>query len=74
MDEDDLLDRVTGRRVHPESGRVYHIDTNPPLVEGIDDITGEPLIQRNTDSPERHNERIEKFSETEGPLLEYYDE
>ena len=52
MDEDELFERVTGRRVHLESGRTYHTVYNPPIVEGIDDITGESLSIRDEDSAE----------------------
>ncbi|NVJ58791.1 MAG: adenylate kinase, partial [Gammaproteobacteria bacterium] len=52
VDDDEIVKRLSGRRVHPESGRVYHVDYNPPKVEGKDDETGEPLIQRDDDTEE----------------------
>ena len=52
VDESVLGDRITGRRVHPASGRAYNVYTNPPIVEGIDDVTGDPLVQRADDTLE----------------------
>jgi adenylate kinase len=70
--DDVVRERVTGRRVHGPSGRVYHIKFNPPKVEGKDDVTGEPLEQRADDTIEKVNTRLEKYhSETE-PLVGYY--
>ncbi len=67
-----VRERVTGRRVHGASGRVYHVKYNPPKVEGKDDVTGEPLEQRADDTVEKVNTRLEKYhSETE-PLVGYY--
>ncbi|EEA05832.1 adenylate kinase protein, putative [Cryptosporidium muris RN66] len=67
-----LIERVSGRYIHQGSGRVYHIKYNPPKVAGIDDITGEPLIQRKDDNIESLKIRLTAFHEQTTPLLEYY--
>ncbi|OII77841.1 adenylate kinase protein [Cryptosporidium andersoni] len=67
-----LIERISGRYVHQGSGRVYHIKYNPPKVAGIDDITGEPLIQRKDDNIESLKIRLTTFHEQTTPLLEYY--
>ena len=67
-----IVDRMSGRRVHLSSGRSYHVIHNPPQKEGFDDITGEALIQREDDAPEVIKKRLDVyFSETE-PLLDFY--
>ena len=63
---------MTGRRVHPGSGRVYHVRFNPPKVDGRDDITGEPLIQRDDDRPETVKERLAVYRRQTRPLVDYY--
>ncbi|KAF2146783.1 uncharacterized protein K452DRAFT_282982 [Aplosporella prunicola CBS 121167] len=70
---DVILDRICNRWVHEPSGRVYNTTFNAPRVAGIDDITGEPLVQRADDSPEVWTARLKKFEETSAPLLEHYD-
>jgi len=70
--DEDIIDRITGRRVHPDSGRVYHIRFNPPNQEGIDDISGEPLIQREDDKKETVEERLRIYHEQTQPLVNYY--
>ena len=72
MNDDNLLERMTGRRVHKQSGRVYHVKFNPPKVEGKDDISGEPLIQREDDKEETIKKRIELYRKTTFPIIEYY--
>ena len=67
-----IIKRLSGRRVHLESGRVYHISANPPNQDGIDDITGEPLIQRNDDKEETVKERLNIYHEKTKPLIDYY--
>lgn len=67
-----LLDRVEGRLVHPASGRSYHIRNNPPKVPMVDDITGEPLIQRQDDNAAALKNRLGKFHEMTAPVLAYY--
>ena len=68
----EILRRMSGRRVHPGSGRSYHIEYNPPKVEGRDDITGEPLIQRPDDNEETVRKRIAIYHEQTKPLVNYY--
>jgi len=70
--EDDLLERLSGRRVHPASGRNYHVKFNPPKVPGKDDVTGEPLVQREDDREETVRNRIEVYKKQTRPLVEYY--
>ena len=70
--DDVVRERVTGRRVHAGSGRVYHIKYNPPKVEGRDDVTGEPLEQRADDTLEKINTRLEKYHAETEPLIGYY--
>lgn len=69
-----IIKRMTGRRVHVESGRVYHVDYNPPKVEGVDDITNQPLIQRKDDQIEIVKGRLKLYHEVTEPLLNYYRE
>ncbi|MBS0445605.1 MAG: adenylate kinase [Proteobacteria bacterium] len=70
--DDVVRERVTGRRVHIGSGRVYHVKYNPPKVEGRDDVTGEPLEQRADDTLEKVNTRLEKYHAETEPLVAYY--
>jgi adenylate kinase len=67
-----IIDRMSGRRVHPASGRTYHVHNNPPKVEGVDDVTGEPLIQREDDREEIVRKRLVTYHEQTEPLVEYY--
>lgn len=67
-----VRERVTGRRVHVASGRVYHVKFNPPKVANRDDVTGEELVQRADDSIETVNKRLEKYHAETKPLVEYY--
>ena len=72
IQEEEIISRMSGRRVHSASGRSYHIVHNPPQNQGFDDITGEELIQREDDNPEVIKKRLSVYySETE-PLLEFY--
>lgn len=72
ISEDEIINRMSGRRVHLSSGRSYHVIHNPPQKEGFDDITGEELIQREDDAPEVIKKRLDVyFNETE-PLLDFY--
>jgi len=68
----DIITRMTGRRVNPGSGRVYHLKFNPPQAEGKDDATGEPLIQRDDDKPETVKKRLEVYRQQTRPLVDYY--
>jgi adenylate kinase len=70
--EDDIVQRMSGRRVHPASGRNYHVKFNPPKVPGKDDVTGEPLIQREDDREETVKKRLQVYREQTRPLVEYY--
>lgn len=68
-----ILDRITNRWVHPPSGRTYNTTFNPPKVEGKDDSTGEPLVQRDDDKPEVWKSRLKQFEEQANPLLKHYE-
>jgi adenylate kinase len=72
IDDELLIKRVTGRVVHPASGRSYNIWFNPPKVAGIDDITGEPLIKRGDDTEEKLRTRLDEFHQKTTPVLQYY--
>lgn len=72
IDESLLVERICGRRIHKESGRSYHLKFNPPKVEGKDDITGEPLIQRADDNEEALKTRMDAFHKQTVPILDYY--
>jgi adenylate kinase len=67
-----IVNRMAGRRGHPGSGRNYHITYNPPKVEGIDDISGESLIQREDDKPETVLKRLEVYHDQTKPLTNFY--
>jgi adenylate kinase len=67
-----IIERMSGRRSHPASGRTYHVKFNPPKVEGKDDITGEPLIQRDDDKAETVQKRLDVYSAQTRPLVDYY--
>jgi len=70
--EEEIVQRLTGRRMHPGSGRTYHLLYHPPQVEGKDDETGEPLIQRTDDTEETVRKRLAVYEEQTAPLLAYY--
>ena len=67
-----IINRMSGRRVHQPSGRSYHLEFNPPEKDGVDDVTGEPLIQRDDDKPETVKNRLEVYWEQTNPLIVYY--
>jgi adenylate kinase len=67
-----IVNRMSGRRVHPGSGRNYHIDYNPPKVNGVDDISGEELIQREDDKPATVLKRLGVYHEQTKPLTKFY--
>ncbi len=67
-----IISRLDGRRVHPGSGRVYHVEYNPPKVEGVDDVTGEPLVQRDDDRAETVRDRLRVYHEQTAPLVDFY--
>ena len=72
VDDDVIVDRMSGRRVHPGSGRNYHLVYQPPKNEGLDDVTGEPLIQREDDMPETVKHRLQVYQDETKPLVAYY--
>jgi adenylate kinase len=67
-----IVERMSGRRAHLNSGRTYHIKFNPPKVEGFDDVTGEPLIQRDDDKEETVKKRLDVYQKQTRPLVSYY--
>ncbi|WP_029043405.1 adenylate kinase [Cupriavidus sp. WS] len=69
---DAIIERMSGRRVHVASGRTYHVKYNPPKAEGLDDVTGEPLIQREDDKEETVKKRLDVYSQQTRPLVDYY--
>jgi adenylate kinase len=70
--DEEIIKRMSGRRVHLASGRTYHVIFNPPKQEGKDDITGEPLIQRDDDKEETVRKRLEVYHSQTEPLIDYY--
>ena len=72
VEDDEIVSRLGGRRVHPGSGRVYHVLHNPPRKEGLDDETGEPLVQRDDDREETVRKRLEVYHSQTSPLIDFY--
>ena len=72
VQDDEIVKRLSGRRVHLDSGRVYHTIYNPPKNEGFDDVSGEELIQREDDQEETVRNRLKVYHEQTKPLVEYY--
>jgi len=70
--DEEIVARMSGRRVHPPSGRTYHVRFNPPRQEGHDDFTGEPLVQREDDREETVKKRLEVYRAQTRPLVDYY--
>lgn len=70
--DEEIIARLSGRRVHEASGRIYHVQHNPPKTEGIDDETGEALIQRDDDKEETVRKRLSVYHEQTRPLVDYY--
>ncbi|HYG45629.1 MAG TPA: adenylate kinase [Bordetella sp.] len=70
--EEDIIERMSGRRVHPASGRSYHVRFNPPKQEGVDDITGEALVQRDDDREDTVRNRLAVYQKQTRPLVDYY--
>ena len=68
----EIITRMSGRRVHPASGRTYHVKFNPPKAEGKDDATGEPLVQRDDDKEATVRQRLEVYRKQTRPLVDYY--
>jgi adenylate kinase len=69
---DAIIERMSGRRSHPASGRTYHVKFNPPKVAGMDDVTGEPLVQRDDDKEDTVKNRLAVYSAQTRPLVDYY--
>ena len=72
VDDEEIVGRISGRRVHPGSGRVYHLEHNPPREAGQDDVTGEALIQREDDKEETVRKRLQVYHTQTQPLVEFY--
>ncbi len=72
VDDEQIVSRMSGRRVHPDSGRVYHIEHNPPKVDGLDDVTGDPLVQREDDQEDTVRKRLQVYHDQTRPLVDYY--
>ena len=72
LDDEIIVKRMSGRRVHPESGRVYHVEYNPPKIENKDDVTGEDLIIRQDDQESTVRNRLKVYEKQTSPLIEYY--
>jgi adenylate kinase len=72
VDDEEIVKRLSGRRVHEASGRIYHVEYNPPKVAGQDDQTGEPLIQRQDDREETVRRRLEVYRDQTRPLVDFY--
>jgi adenylate kinase len=72
VDDEEIVHRISGRRIHPGSSRIYHVLYNPPKEDGKDDITGEPLIQRDDDKEETVRRRLEVYHQQTKPLVNYY--
>lgn len=70
--EAEIIERISGRRVHPASGRTYHVRFNPPKQEGLDDETGEPLVQRDDDREDTVRKRLSVYQAQTRPLVDYY--
>ncbi|GAA5234852.1 adenylate kinase [Verticiella sediminum] len=70
--EEEIIERMSGRRVHLASGRTYHEKHNPPKAAGVDDVTGEPLVQRDDDREETVRKRLEVYRDQTRPLIDYY--
>ncbi|MFE8072377.1 adenylate kinase [Marinobacteraceae bacterium S3BR75-40.1] len=74
VDDEEIVKRLSGRRVHEASGRVYHVDYNPPKVAGKDDETGDELVQRTDDQEDTVRNRLKIYHEQTAPLVGYYKE
>jgi adenylate kinase len=72
VDDEQIVKRMAGRRVHLQSGRTYHTEFNPPKTEGVDDVTGENLIQRDDDKEETVRKRLSVYHQQTKPLVDYY--
>ena len=70
--DQDIVERMSGRRMHPGSGRNYHVVYNPPKIDGKDDLTGEDLVQREDDKPETVKDRLMVYEKQTAPLIHFY--
>jgi adenylate kinase len=73
VDDNVLVERIEGRRIHAASGRSYHVKFNPPKTEGIDDVTGEDLMQRKDDTAPVLVKRLDQYHQQTAPILKYYE-
>ncbi|HLV27889.1 MAG TPA: adenylate kinase [Burkholderiaceae bacterium] len=71
--EENIIERMSGRRIHPASGRSYHLKFNPPKQPDVDDVTGEPLVQRDDDREETVRHRLSVYRDQTRPLVDYYE-
>jgi adenylate kinase len=72
VNDNEIIQRISGRRIHQPSGRVYHVINQPPKNHGLDDLSGEPLIQRDDDKEETVKKRLEIYHKQTAPLIDYY--
>ncbi len=72
LSDEKIIKRLSGRRIHPRSGRVYHVDYHPPQRPGLDDLTGEPLVQRDDDTEETIKKRLAVYHLETQPLIKFY--
>ena len=72
VDDEEIIERMGGRRIHPASGRVYHVKFNPPRTDNQDDETGEALIQREDDAEQTVRKRLDVYHKQTAPLIDYY--
>ena len=73
LNDDKIVERICGRRMHPASGRIYHVKFSPPKTPDTDDMTGEPLVQRDDDNEKTARSRLNVFRKQTMPILEYYE-
>ena len=72
ISDEEVIKRMSGRRIHPASGRIYHIDFDPPKVADLDDVTGEKLVQRDDDKEQTVRKRLQVYRKQTAPLIYYY--
>ena len=72
VQDEEIVQRLSGRRVHEASGRIYHVTHNPPQQEGLDDETGEPLVQREDDKEDTVRKRLQVYHDQTAPLIDFY--
>ena len=74
VEDEEIVTRLSGRRVHPGSGRIYHVEHNPPQQQGVDNETGEALVQRDDDKEETIRKRLQVYHQQTAPLVAFYSE